>query len=1154
MMPPPGEDTHALPERQPSTQDFLALSAAADSLPTQRQQPSTLSPDETSGTPAEIPRPKIPGYEILSELGRGGMGVVYQAKHLTLHRTVALKMILAGSAAGAEMLRRFRQEARIIAELEHTHIVQVYDSGEWEGKPYISLEHVAGPSLDRFQQGQPLPPRAAAELMAVLAETMGAVHRHGIIHRDLKPANILLKPKNTASSTNIADFIPKITDFGLAKKMEPEGDRTKTGAVLGSPNYMAPEQVEGRIRDIAPTTDVFALGAILYELLTGQPPFTGDSLFAIMAQIVDVDPVPPRERQPLIPEDMAYICLKCLRKRPSERYATATALAADLRRFLNGEPVAPRVPPVPKDSVKHSPYWSLYLLLAALAAGVVLLAVNIETVKDWLSPQGKLLGGPTEGDRRTAPPAQPPRQDDAEKGKSFDFYLRRAKSREATDPNGAIQDFEHARQHATKANLAKTKQCTEILAPALAFAESAGPTKFDEPVRATIAELYAAKGSMIYKEPFPAQGEWPLRRDDPYREAASAYEEALRFYPPREDATRALYHTQHGMCLAKLSKHQLSAVDIQGLEKDAAAATRMNPKAAEAFNLLGMALYYRATLDKTSRRTSASPADRSRQAQLQLEKSVNAYTKAFSLAPASLNKVDLSIWHTNRGQTYSFWAQVLAEDKKDAEARTKFEAAIKDAETAVALHGDNVNAYTTLGIAHQLLAMHLRTGPDAEEHWRKAEEAFKVQISQRQHRTLAHVNMGTFFVYSSISTGNNDLLARARGEFDIVLKLNATNPDAHFWLGFIAQREQEPDKAAEHFFQAVQDPKYMRYNVSRITENIQNDKSLEAILFSPAIDRLAPKSSELAPWMILRASFRLAQVNKRLADPKKLDLSDVATLEQCIAHADQAAKVVNISVKSMALEIGAEARLLAALVKEAPKEKRVEWVKEAQDRLKQLTKEQTPDLFQRWVAMGDVCFSLALEQGVFSPEQRRTSLDQAENAAREAESFTDDEGARETIAQVLLNWAITILKDDKTDLRREQPRCIGLAQKALSLTRQPHLKATALEHLGNARLRIVNDNGQSGQRRLGQIQPFIADRRKLVRDYPEYENWLSVANELLRWLEDYGDSIAQEPSEKKKYFTEAREIAIDIRKRLDAQSRRPMDEKIETLKRRIDGL
>jgi tetratricopeptide (TPR) repeat protein/tRNA A-37 threonylcarbamoyl transferase component Bud32 len=278
------------------------------------------------------PRPEVEGYTILSELGRGGMGVVYKARQKKLNRIVALKMVLAGAHAGQEQLARFFIEAEAVAHLQHANIVQIYEVGDHAGLPYFSLEFVDGGSLSEQIDGKPQPIDEAARQVELLARAMAYAHENGIVHRDLKPANVLVTK----------DGQPKITDFGLAKRLESDASQTRSGTLMGTPNYMAPEQARGEVREVGPLADVYALGVILYEMLTGRTPFLGASILDTLQQVRNQEPVPPSQLQPKVPRDLETICLKCLQKDPHKRYADAGALAEDLRRFRAGEPILAR--------------------------------------------------------------------------------------------------------------------------------------------------------------------------------------------------------------------------------------------------------------------------------------------------------------------------------------------------------------------------------------------------------------------------------------------------------------------------------------------------------------------------------------------------------------------------------------------------------------------------------------------------------------------------------------------------------------------------------------------------------------------------------------------------------------------------------------------
>jgi eukaryotic-like serine/threonine-protein kinase len=283
-----------------------------------------------AGQFAAIRPQRIGAYEVLGELGRGGMGVVYKARQTNLRRLVALKMVLNGGYRGPDEFARFQAEAEAVARLQHPNIVQVHEIGTHQGQPFFSLEYVDGGSLAQRIAGRPQPTRQAAALTETLARAMDYAHGRDIVHRDLKPANVLLT----------AQGMPKITDFGLAKRLGEDG-ATRTGAILGTPSYIAPEQAKGQ-KDVGPPADIYALGAILYELLTGRPPYRGETPLDTMLQVLEGKLVSPSQRNRRVPRDLEIICLKCLEKEPAKRYPSAAALADDLRHFLTGESIEAR--------------------------------------------------------------------------------------------------------------------------------------------------------------------------------------------------------------------------------------------------------------------------------------------------------------------------------------------------------------------------------------------------------------------------------------------------------------------------------------------------------------------------------------------------------------------------------------------------------------------------------------------------------------------------------------------------------------------------------------------------------------------------------------------------------------------------------------------
>jgi serine/threonine protein kinase len=317
----------------------LVLEERAREIPS-RGTAMTTEIVRSADTVIETPPLPLPfgGYVLMETLGEGGMGIVYKAKQGSLKRFVALKRIRGGIYAGKEERERFQREGEAIASVEHPHVVKIHEFGEYQGQPFFSMELLEGGTLSKKLNGQPLPEREAAELVRTLALTIATAHRRGILHRDLKPSNVLFA----------GDGTPKISDFGLAKVMDNDSDVTRSDDVLGTPAYMSPEQARGEVRRLGPTTDVYSLGAILYETLTGRPPFRGESRLHTLELVRTREPVSPRRHRPNVSRDLEAICLKCLEKKSERRYSSGEELAADLQRYLDGRTTHARPLSVPR--------------------------------------------------------------------------------------------------------------------------------------------------------------------------------------------------------------------------------------------------------------------------------------------------------------------------------------------------------------------------------------------------------------------------------------------------------------------------------------------------------------------------------------------------------------------------------------------------------------------------------------------------------------------------------------------------------------------------------------------------------------------------------------------------------------------------------------
>ena len=442
---PPGREVPHYPTPHLPADEWLRLGAESDALAVE-PAPSTMV---NSALAVFLDKqPEIPGYTVIRELGRGGMSIVYLAEDNRLKRQVAIKVILDRQFARRDDLVRFQTEAETLARLRHPNITQIYEVGTAGGVPFIVLEYAGGGSLDRFLRGRPQVPRLAAQAAMVLAEAMQSAHESGIVHRDLKPGNVLVSADRgksvpipvtvPASDSDLARFdlfrSLKVSDFGLAKRLDQASELTKTGMVIGTPNYMAPEQAAGDVSRCGPLTDVYALGAILYEMLTGRMPFAGPTAVETILLVQMADPLPPRTLQPGVPRDLETICLKAMNKLPEQRYASAGDLAADLRRFLERRPILAR----PTSAMDKLGRWcrrnpvvaglgaALFLTLLAglIAVGALYLHADARRLEaEEAQRQSQLARQRTERERQRAVAAEKQAEQRAARLEAFKQFL-----------------------------------------------------------------------------------------------------------------------------------------------------------------------------------------------------------------------------------------------------------------------------------------------------------------------------------------------------------------------------------------------------------------------------------------------------------------------------------------------------------------------------------------------------------------------------------------------------------------------------------------------------------------------------------------------------------------------------------------------------------
>jgi serine/threonine-protein kinase len=523
---------------------------------------------QPGGPEGDLAPPEIPGFVILGECGRGGMGVVYLAEQLDLGRRVALKFLKPELAGSVSQRARLLVEATALARLQHPNVVQIFSSGTHEGRSFIVQEYVGGGSLDQKLTRQPAAALPAAEMVATLARAVEHAHGQRIIHRDLKPSNVLLT----------VDGVPKISDFGLAKHsgLEGESNQTQSGTILGSPSYMAPEQSLGKRGTVGPAADIYALGAILYEMLTGRPPFLAASTLETLEQVRSADPVLPRQLQPGLPRDVETICLKCLSKDPARRYATAAALADDIDRFLQGRPILAR----PVSATERLAKWVRRRPATAASLGVAALAV-VALFAGGLIYQGLLLAALKRADtsallaREQGKKAdaryrlaresltkmldrfgerklrQTPQLKELERQQLDDalrFYREVVKDRENPDP-GVRLDVAQAYLQSGLAEytLGRNSEARDQINQAIALTEglvNENPTRAE--YRVQLARSYRARGSTdVQPSPNGGTGSDPSTSAHDLERALELLENLVREYPedrPYQVDLAVLYH------------------------------------------------------------------------------------------------------------------------------------------------------------------------------------------------------------------------------------------------------------------------------------------------------------------------------------------------------------------------------------------------------------------------------------------------------------------------------------------------------------------------------------------------------------------------------------------------------------------------------------
>jgi eukaryotic-like serine/threonine-protein kinase len=824
----PEEACGACPELLPWVMARLGQIRAVDGqfdalFPT----PGSCPPQPVS---AEASPPHFPGFEVRKFLGRGGMGIVYRAWDQRLRRDVAIKMLIAGAYARPEELERFLRGAEAKAGLRHPNIVQVYDVGDLDGRPYFTMEFVEGGSLAQRLAGAPMPPGEAAVLVATLADAVQAAHDGGIIHRDLKPANVLLT----------ADGTPKVTDFGLARRLDGGAGLTQTGDTLGTPSYMAPEQAQGKSNTVGPAADVYALGAILYESLTGRPPFRSETAAETIRQVIDNEPVPPSRLNARVARDLETICLKCLSKAPGERYPSAAALAEDLRRFRRGEAITARSP-------GRAERLARWLRRRRSQAAVVAVGTLMTSglVGGWLRLWSE--------EHATA--------------RGIEHDLREvAVSQHAADWSGAAIALERARGRLSRGGPAELRRRLDQAGRGLDHARRdhilVNQLDAIRLARMTLAEGHFNPGAE--------------RRFNNAR-AARAYEAAFRearVGAPDDDpaglAARVAASTEHAPILAALDDWAVCAADDRRRDWVLAVARRADP-------------------DAWRDRARDPAAWRDQAALTRLAESA-----PLAAQPASLLGAVGERLHAHGGDGTAFLARVYREHPDDFWVALTLARALQegvDPEAAVApyrraleLRGESAAVYSNLGLI-----------PHPRRDWREAYDRYEKALAIDRDFAPAHNNLG-------LALKGEGRWDEAIHHFREAIRLDPELAPAHYNLAEIRAYQAGLDEALIHYGQALRiDPAFAlaEYMLGvalagegRLDEAV--DRNRRAVQIDPADAKAHAKTFGQAVNEGLIHYHRTLELDPQLSLSRNnvgLGPRDADRLNQAIGHYEKALRL-----------------------------------------------------------------------------------------------------------------------------------------------------------------------------------------------------------------------------------------------------------------------